>query len=203
MPPKTSKLDRLLYGDQIVQHEAEHHSPPTATLLVSLFLILITFFLILNKNATPDPVKRKVVWDSVVEKFGKPTDDLQAFGGIVAPRTQDYSLELQRLLGENAVVETTINGDRTKITFAKDLFFYADETDLREDKIALIKKIANTLRNIRGGKEFGLGIVGGLQNYEMDKEKLSALKHAFGIENTSIGLSTNYGGQFVLVISDE
>ncbi len=59
-----SGLEQILYGDLEGQaKELPRNAPSSATLLVSLFLILITFFVVLNNHAKPDAAKRKAVLD--------------------------------------------------------------------------------------------------------------------------------------------
>jgi hypothetical protein len=199
---KTSGLEQLLYGAP-EEHGKEHPAPSAATLLVSLFLILITFFVILNNNAKPDTAKRKVVLESMKEKFGGPTNELQAFGGMVQPKVEEFTVRLGRLLGKNAVVESTIEGDQTKIIFAKDLLFYSDETEMRSDKIILAKRTADIIKELQAGNKFRISIIMGLEEYDLDKKKLSTLKNALNISGAEIGLSDGLGNQIILVVANE
>lgn len=204
MPTPTPGLDHILYGFR--ENETgtpAHPAPSSATLLVSLFLILITFFVIINKNAHPDAAKRKAVLESMQEKFGGPTDDLQAFGGVVQPKLEEFTLQLQRVLGKDAMVESTINGDATKVTFAKELFFYADETEMRTEKIQRAQQTSEVLKNLMGGKDVKISIIMGLENYDLDVKKLTAFKNALGITEAEAGFATNSTNKITLVINNE
>ncbi len=119
------------------------------------------------------------------------------------PRVEEFTLKLERVLGKNAVVESTIEGDQTKIIFPKELFFYPDEADLRADKAVLAKRTSEVLKELQRGKSFRLSIIAGLQEYNIDKRKVTALKNAIGITEAETGLSTNIGDQIILVVSDE
>ena len=201
----TNTLEYLLHGAKDATHQEEASLPSTTTIMVSLFLILVTFFMVLNKNADHDPLKSKAVIENIQTKFGKPTDKLEAFGSVVPPKVQEYTLELQRLLGENAKVEATIDGTKTIVIITKDVLFYADETELREDKILLAQKTSAILKKIHAGKPIKIDIIAGSQNYKFDIKKLEALKNAIGITDTNIGIDTNEQAQnqFKLVVENE
>ena len=205
MSGKRTGLEHILYGDlsgSSTGGSAHSGAPASATMLVSLFLILITFFVVLNNHAKPDAAKRKAVFESMQEKFGKPADALQAFGGVVQPKVDEFTLKIKRVLGQDAIVESTIEGEQTKITFAKDLFFYRDEAEMRAEKVALAQKTAAVLKEIQNGKNFKLSIIGGMEEYRIDKKKILELKNSLGIDNAEVGLSTSLGNQIMLVVEN-
>lgn len=201
---KTNTLEYILYGSQeIGARETAHAAPSSATMLVSLFLILITFFVVMNKNANPDSAKRKAVLEKITQQFGKPADELQAFGGIVQPKVEEFTVQLEQILGASARVETTLDGLQTKVIFAKELFFYSDETDMRSDKIELAQRTAAVLNKLQGEKPTGFSIISESENFELDRKKITALKSALGITSAQTGISTENGSNIMLLIDNE
>lgn len=199
---KTSGLEQLLYQTE-QPHETGSPAPSSATLLVSLFLILITFFVILNNHTKPDAAKRKVVLESMQNKFRGATNDLQTFGSVVQPKVEEFTIRLQRLLGNAAIVESTVEGDKTRIIFDKETFFYPDETEMRSEKMVTAKRTGEILRELQADKNLHVTIIMGLESYERDKKKLFALKNAIGLDKVDIGLSNNSRNQIILVVSNE
>lgn len=201
---RPNTLEHILYGSQEIEARAHAHAAPSsAPMLVSLFLILITFFVVMNKNANPDKAKSKIVFEKLQEKFGRADDDMQSFAYVMPPKVEEFTVKLQNALGDNGKVESNIEGTETTVTFSKELFFYSDETEIRADKAGMAKRISDIMQQMQGQKPLSLSIIAESGNFELDNKKLISLKNAIGITSAETGMKTQKGSNFMLIIENE
>ena len=183
--------------------ESGMNVPSSVTLLVSLFLILITFFVIINQTPDKDSHKKEVALKSMQKKFGLPDENEIHFGGLVKPKTDDYALEMEKLFGKNARIESTVNGDEISINSSKDFFYFSDEVSFRPEKMDLLIKLQNILARWDRSAHLKITFVLGLSNYELDKKRLEVFRHLMSRPGIDVGLETGNIDKFSIVIKYE
>ncbi len=177
--------------------------PASVTLLVSLFLILITFFVIINQNSERDTSKKDVVLKSMQKKFGKPEEDTINFGGLVKPKADDYALEMEKIFGEDARIESTIGGEEISINAKKDFFYFSDEVPFRTEKTELLVKLQNILLRWDKSSHLKITFMLGMSDYDLDKKRLENFRRLMSRPGIDVGLDTNNKDKFTIIIKYE
>lgn len=192
----------LKFGENIPP--GGHATVPTSvTMLVSLFLILITFFLIINQNPSKDTAKKEVALKSMQKKFGKPDEDQINFGGLMQPKADDYALEMEKLFGTNAKIESTVSGEEITINASKNFFYYSDEIPFRPAKLDMLIRLQDIL--LRWDKSANLQITFtlGLANYDLDKKRIEDFRHLMSRPGIDIGLDSANKDKFEIRVRYE
>ena len=177
--------------------------PSTTAIFVSLYLILLCFFIVLTKDLSLDEKKSQAVMRSVYQKFGKPESENDiTFGSIRKPILDDFVTDIEKLFGEYATVQTTIDGHITTITTQKSFFFFEDEASFRPDKTELLMKIAQLMKKWSAKEDTQFTILLSLDDYQDDKQKLESLKLLIGNINIDFGIQQNGSNEFVLIVEN-
>lgn len=177
--------------------------PASVTLLVSLFLILITFFVIINQSATRDTSRKSVAYRSVQNKFGAPVKDSIDFGQIIKPKYDNYALEMEKLFGANAVIKTTVNGDETTINAQKNFFYYSDEIKFRPEKMEMLVKLQDILTRWDKSAKLKITFLLGFSSYRLDKPRLENFRQIMGRPDMDVGLNPSEPDKFSIIIHYE
>ncbi len=179
------------------------NTPPTATMLVSLFLILITFFMIINSHAAFDQEKKNAVLKSVNEKFGKPEETDAIKFGVVTPNLGAITDKTIEIFGDNAKVETTINNEYIKISFATDYLFYDDESEIKPELRKLITALRNTIAEENKGADARYLLLAGSGNFPLGRARLESFRKRLALSPAEIGISQKEPKNFSMVIEYE
>ena len=195
-------MKQLDFGD-LEKPEAGTNVPSSVTLLVSLFLILITFFVIINQNPRKNSAKKEIAIKSMQKKFGLPEDDEINFGGLVKPKLDDYALEMEKLFGKNARIISTVDGDEISINASKNFFYFSDEIPFRPAKIDMLVKLQNILLRWDKSADLKITLVLGAQDYALDKKRLEDWRRLMSRPGIDIGLDTGDKDKFAIIINYE
>jgi len=177
--------------------------PSSVTLLVSLFLILITFFLIVNQNTVRDSSKKDIALKSMQKKFGKPDEGTINFGGLVKPKADSYALEMEKLFADNARIESTVSGDEISIIASKNFFYYSDEIPFRPAKLEMLSKLQNILLRWDRSANLKITFTLGFSSYELDKKRLEDFRRLMSRPGIDVGLDGNNRDKFEIRIKYE
>jgi hypothetical protein len=177
--------------------------PSSATMLVSLFLILIVFFTIIISNSHLDMGKKNTVISSVQQKFGQQEDNRINFGQILAPKVSDITTQLLKIFGQDAKIETSQDGSQTIVTLKKDSFFYNDEVELRSDKYDQMIELQQFLKSQQDMGRLHVTLLIGLDEYNRDSARLNNMKNIIGYYNMDIGLTADEKGNVKTVFENE
>jgi hypothetical protein len=180
----------------------EGQVPSTAPLFVSLYIILVSFFVVLTKDLDLSSNQSGEAFRSVKQKFGKPEDQLQSYTQLVKPKFNEFVLELEKIFLTNAIIETTINGDRTSIISDKEFYFYADETNFKPQNTELIAKLQELLSKWNRRETLQITYKIGGTNFEQDKARLQTLSALTPQIKTSIALDNSSPDKISIIIED-
>jgi hypothetical protein len=185
------KSDDPIFGSPKTAPGDQSSVPSSATMLVSLFLILIVFFTVIISNSNMDAGKKNAVMESVKEKFGKVEDDTIRFGQVMPIKINDITKQLLSIFGEDAKIETSIDGSQTIVTLKKSSFFYNDETNLRGEKYEKMIELQRFLKTQEIYGKLHVTLLMGLEEYQKDSTRLNNMKNIIGYNNMDIGLTAN------------
>jgi hypothetical protein len=177
--------------------------PSSVTLLVSLFLILITFFVIINHAPSKDSKKKEVALKSMQNMFGKPEHNKINFGGMIKPKMDDYALEMEKLFGANAHIEATVNNDEISINASKNFFYFSDEVPFRPEKMDLLVKLQNILLRWDKSAHLKITFTLGASDYALDKKRLENFRRLMSRPGIDIGIDDNNKDKFSITIKYE
>ncbi|MGB5157842.1 OmpA/MotB family protein [Desulfobacterium sp. N47] len=115
-----------------------------ATITVSLFMIILTFFILLNSMAIIDQNRKRTAIKSLAESFGSLTDKAASS----AHPEVDKGKILEKALGginENANDDIGIKtgAGREVLTMGEKALFYTNRHLLKPESFALLKKVGN------------------------------------------------------------
>ena len=179
-------------------HGGEDSFVPSSTpMLVSLFLILISFFIALNQSLFVDNKKTDILASSVASTFRNEKNKI-SFGNTVKPSVSNYALELENLFKELAVIKTTYTGDNIILSADKDLFYYGDESDFKPEIADFAIKFQDILLRWHKADKVTFSISLGLENYDLDKKRLEKIKALLADANIEIGIDTKNPQKFIL-----
>jgi hypothetical protein len=150
-----------------------------------------------------DSTKKNAVMDSVKEKFGKVKDDTIKFGQVMPPKVSDITKQLLSIFGDDAKIETSIDGSQTIVTIKKISFFYNDETNLRGEKYQKMIELQHFLQAQEIEGKLHVTLLMGLEEYQKDSTRLNNMKNIIGYNNMDIGLTANDKGNVKTVFENE
>lgn len=141
---------------------ASDSSGGTTSLFLSLYLLLLAFFILLNTISTYEEVKARKVQQSLSSAFASilpPTTSLDTVTSVDGPRIA--AEETQQKLGELfksplniARVEVLQPGKLLEVMMHTDQLFEPEKDTLRERQRGFIANLAATLANTRGGAQY-------------------------------------------------
>jgi chemotaxis protein MotB len=156
--------------------ENEKAADVGAIMTICLFLILLTFFILLNSIGVRDDRKVRVAIGSLTGAFGSFPGGLSAFntGDSIMPDSSpmiEQKVDLSQLiiaLDQDVLSQITFGKEKDKevISIAENALFKADHHTLKSDSLPLLNRLS---RLIREG-QYPVDIIGYTDN-ELDKEK--------------------------------
>lgn len=124
----------------------------TMTLLLSLFLILLAFFVQMSVFATKDPSRADSAVSSVKDTFGKslhPSDEgaINAPAGVLINDTPYLDAVISALRGRDnmGLVKSAVSDGTLTVRFLPDRLFVANTGVMHPDGILLLQKIAEAM----------------------------------------------------------
>lgn len=174
--------------------------PTSVTMLVSLFLILITFFIVINRSADYDKDKKDIILKSMNNKFGMPTEEAINFGDLIPPRMENFVLELEQLFATNAQIKSSVSGDETIIRSTKSFFYFSDESAFRQDRMEILIKLQDILTRWNKNAKLKITFTLGLDDYDLDKQRLENFRRIMSQPDIDVGLDTTTGDKLTIII---
>lgn len=171
---------------------------------VSLFLIILTFFILLNSIAVIDDNKKRQAVGSLIGAFGSLTGGLSALktGDTIMPPSapmMELKVNFERLLAEFNVDETNrpfhaiIEKDKAVLTIGEKALFFSNTHKLTPDSEALLTKLGDFIK--RG--KYPVEIIGHTDNsaaeekgYQSNRELSSLMAVAvqkYFVERSKVG----------------
>ena len=178
-------------------------TPSSVTMLVSLFLILITFFIVITHSLPANVAKKSIAFESLEAKFGKPAEEAINFGGLLQPKPETFILQIEKLLGTTATINSTSNGDEVAIESTKDVFYYSDEPTFRPDKLETIIKLQKILLEWDKSSDLRITFILGLQDFAREKNRLENFRKIMPLKNVNTGIDPGSANRFSIVIKYE
>lgn len=134
----------------------------TVSLFLSLFLLILAFFILLVSISTFEEVKSNAVMDSLSSTFrtvlpasGDPTEFTAKDGDVFAAQQfQDQVTEIFSAAMQVAKVEIVQPGQRMRASFPIDSMFSADSAELRPVALPLLDRIVAALSGSPPGLKF-------------------------------------------------
>lgn len=138
---------------------------------ISLFLILLTFFILLNSIAVIDKMKVRSVVGSLIGAFGSFTGGLSSSktGSSVMPPSSpmiDKKITIQELISAMDekppvdMIDINMHRDKEIITLQKNILFAENTLQLRPSSFSLLDKLGSLIKK----EEYPVEIVGHTDN---------------------------------------
>lgn len=200
------------------QHESRSGS---IILFLSLFLLVLAFFIMLVSISTVEAVKSKAVMKSLNSTFTtilpprveKPTDFTAKEGDILA--AQEFQEKITGLFATSfqvAKVETVKPGRLIRVEIPQNSVFFATEARIRPDALALLDRIVASLSSRPPGMRFDMEFVIGtgnagdkilpvLQTLEMARAGAIArevISRGAPLDSVSVGLAPGNADQITI-----
>lgn len=180
----------------------EGRVPSPAPIFVSLYIILISFFVIMTKDLDLASTQSGDALRSVQKKFGKPENQMQSYSQMVKPAFSNFVLELEKIFGTDAIIQTTINGDKTSIISAKDFYFYADEINFKPQTTNILSQLQNVLNKWNNSEKIQITYKIGSTNYQQDKIRTKRFSELTPQIQTTIALDPTDTDKISIIIED-
>lgn len=153
------------------------NNAPVISLFLSLFLLILAFFILLVAISTFEDVKSQAVMDSLTSTFttvlptnSDPTEFTAKDGDIIAGQQfQDQVSDIFSTAMPVAKVEVVQPGKKMRAAFPIDSMFTHSSSDLRPVSIPLLDRIVAALSNPPSGLQFDMEFVVGA-NYLKDRK---------------------------------
>lgn len=142
-----------------------------ASITVSLFMIILTFFILLNSMAIIDQNRKRAAMDSLSESFGSLKDN--SFSPSLPKADQKENLEknlsgLDKNLNEDVGVKTGTG--REILTIGEKALFYKNKYVLKPESFALLKKVGDFINQ----GDYPVLIVGHTDNRDAQEKGYSS-----------------------------
>lgn len=167
-----------------------------------MFLILIVFFVSLISNLTFSEDKQKLALWSLQKNFGYQRNTASAISMIESAEVKDYAKSLEKLFGNEAIVQTSPNGDKITLIVNKDFFYYRDESELREASMATTRQfldIIKTRAKATDNPKFSIVLSG--TNFALDSKRLAFFKE--NLQEIQLDVGINYDNDNHLIMISE
>lgn len=151
------------------RHEKERAGPENAAaLFVSLYVVVLAFFILLTSNAQFDAEKTKNVTDSVKRAFSieVPTDvevKTPSLGSELS--VQQFFNEVQTAVHSIVPLEemeVVTDGRNMTMTMDSTALFNRDDPSLRPDRREFYARLSDTMTKWRGGMQMNLDFLQGV-----------------------------------------
>lgn len=149
--------------------------PPTSTdsaghttgLFLSLYVLVLAFFIVLVTISSPEKVKSRAVMDSLTSTFASlmaPSTDLTAFMSkegdfLAAEAFQEQISGVFTSAIQVAKVEMILPGRLMRVVMPADSLFFPGTSDIREAQVALLDRIVASLSVSTPGLHYDLEFI--------------------------------------------
>jgi len=156
------------------------NAPHVATLLVSVFLMLLAFFMALNANSDFDSDRSGAVLSSVKKKFSgereskTPPPNKESFVDPVNINTffDDVKVSIATLVPLHET-QTTIQGNSLQMTMPENSLFLRGESKLRQDRLEFYAVLSDILSRWGESADITINMVQGISPEDKDAAKLA------------------------------
>ena len=146
---------------------ADHADGQTTALFLSLYILVLAFFIVLVTISSPEKVKSRAVMDSLTSTFASlmtPTTDLTAFTSkegdfLAAQAFQEQVGSVFSAAVKIAKVEIVQPGRQMRVVMPADSLFFPGTADTREAQVALLDRIVASLSVTTPGLHYDMEFV--------------------------------------------
>jgi hypothetical protein len=141
----------------------------TTALFLSLYVLVLAFFIVLVTISSPEKVKSKAVMDSLTSTFASlmaPSTDLTTFASkegdfLAAEASQEQINGVFTSTIQIARVEIIQPGRLMRVMMPADSLFFPGTTDIREAQVALLDRIVASLSVSTPGLHYDMEFIVG------------------------------------------
>jgi len=170
-----------------------------AALIVSLFLILLTIFIILSHNSSYDPNKMNLVKQSVEDIFGTKKKDV-IFGRLANLKLDDYFIQIDKIVKSYGSVVTSNDEDKLEISIPLQAIYYSDEYNFRSERMDDMMQLITILKNWSDNENIHIKANLSETVFELDLKRLDFFRRNIAGENPLIGLKISKDKRLDIVI---
>ena len=146
-----------MLGKRKKKYESESGKNIGLVMTVSLFLIILTFFILLNSIAVIDDNKKRVAIGSLIGSFGSLPGGLSALrtGDSIMPHSApltEQNMDFERLMEEFNIditskqIKTTAGKDSVLLTIGEDALFFPNTHKLKPYSEAVLTRLADFIK---------------------------------------------------------
>ncbi|MDX9859367.1 MAG: hypothetical protein RBS99_00480 [Rhodospirillales bacterium] len=156
-----SEMDEF---DTLPRSEPASASGQTTALFLSLYVLVLAFFIVLVTISSPEKIKSQAVMDSLTSTFASllaPSTDLTAFtsneGDLLA--AQAFQEQIAAVFASPiriAQVEVVQAGRLMRVVMASDSLFIPETAELREAHVPLLDRIVASLSVVTPGLHYDM-----------------------------------------------
>ena len=157
-----------MYDDEAIPHEPREGSGgSTITLFLGLYLLVLSFFILLVSISTREELKTQAVMDSLTSTFRtvlpprtRPTAfSAKAGAPVIGPRFQGQAPKNFTTAMRVIKVEIVQPGRVMRVVMAADSLFLTGETEIRPARFPLLDRLVATLSGRPPGVRFDMELV--------------------------------------------
>jgi len=157
-------------------------------MLVSLFLILLTIFVILSNGSSYDHNKQQAVKQSIEDTFSKKKKDAVIFGRLTYLKLDDHALELEKAVKKYGTITTNNDEDKLRITIPLSAIYYSDEPSFLSTSIADMMLLVSILKNWSDTETVHINVSLSETTPEQDEQRLNFFHKYIQGERPQIGI---------------
>ncbi|MFQ5618935.1 MAG: hypothetical protein ACE5FR_08180 [Rhodospirillales bacterium] len=159
-----------MYDNEAIPHEPREGSGgSTISLFLGLYLLVLSFFILLVSISTREDIKTRAVMDSLTSTFRTilpPTTDLTAFSAkegavLVGQRFQQQITRIFTTTMRVTRVEIVQPGRLMRLVMPADALFFSGRTEIRPARFPLLDRLVATLSGRPPGLRFDMEFVVG------------------------------------------
>jgi hypothetical protein len=212
-------------GGLLLKVRQSSQRDPNVVAMLSLYLLLLAFFILLNALSKLEDDRARTVLESVNEAFNgnvQSLDSVKAYSAALGPLDESGGLlsDIQELF-ESAIpateTEMSDNGTVMRLTLASDGLFRPGRADLQAGRMPFLKRLAEILMTERDdGLVFELGVMHGVPEGQasivaeagprsLEVRRMGVLVNAFEAlslpsPQLSIGIAPGHPNDVLLVV---
>ena len=150
--------------DSLPAHEPTTGGGHVTAMFLSLYLLVLAFFILLVTISTPEKIKTTAVMDSLTSTFASlltPSTDLTAFtaneGNVLAGEAFQQQISgIFSTAVQVAKVEIVQPGRLMQITIGADALFFPETTDIRPAQLPLLDRTVAALSVVTPGLRYDM-----------------------------------------------
>ena len=157
-----------MHDNEVIPHEPREGSGgSTISLFLGLYLLVLSFFILLVTISTREELKTQAVMDSLTSTFRTilpPSTDLTAFSAkegelLIGQRFQEQITKIFTTAMRVIKVEVVQPGRVMRVVMPADALFLTDETEIRPARFPLLDRLVATLSGRPPGVRFDMELV--------------------------------------------